>query len=126
MWRSNQRRAALPPDAFRPISPTVLTCDPPRALRRVLAACILALAAAACTRPASREECELLIRKTAELELQRQNVTDPAQIEKRTAELVAARGDKLLDKCVGRRIHDRAIACIQKATSEQEIDACLD
>ncbi len=119
---------ALPPAAFGPIHSAVLLRDSPRALRRVLAACTLALAlaTAACTRPASREECEVLIRKTAELELQRQNVTDPAQIEKRTAELVAARGDKLLDKCVGRRIHDRAIACIQKATSEQEIDACLD
>lgn len=93
------------------------------------AAAILAAAAiaiAGCGHPASVEECNTLIAKSAELELRAQNVTDPALIEQRIEAVKTARGEELLKKCVGKRITSRALQCVSRAASPQEVDACLE
>jgi hypothetical protein len=87
---------------------------------------VVPLLAAACGHPATREECEILARKTAELELKRRNVTDQDTIDKRTKELETARGDELFRTCLGRRITQKAMNCIARADSEKELDACLE
>lgn len=95
--------------------------------RLVTAACLAsaAVALAACGHPATEAECNTIIAKSAELELRAQNVTDPAVIAQRTEAVKAARGDELLKKCVGKRITDRALACVSRATTPEEVDKCL-
>src|SRR6185369_5347867 len=65
-----------------------------------------ALVLGACGHPATTEECNFIITKSAELELRAQNVTDPDTIAKRTEAVRAARGPELLRRCVGKRITD--------------------
>jgi hypothetical protein len=79
-----------------------------------------------CGRPATRAECDEIFDKSAAIELAAQNVTDPAEVQKRTAAVRAARGDDLVSKCVGRRITQRAMECVRKATSAEQVDRCLD
>lgn len=86
---------------------------------------LAAIALAGCGHPATVEECNTIIAKSAELELRAQNVTDPATIAQRTEAVKAARGEELLKKCVGKRITDRALACVARATAPKEVDACL-
>jgi len=86
----------------------------------------LSLLAAACGHPATRAECDEIITKSAEIELKAQNVLDPAEIEKRTADVRKARGDELLAKCVGRRITASALTCVRGASTAEQVDRCLD
>lgn len=90
--------------------------------------CITLLTAllAGCGHPASEQECEAIIDRIIELELEKQNVKDPAQIEQRKVEARKARGAELMSRCKGRRVTDASIACIKSAKSYEQIDnVCL-
>ncbi|MDI1446522.1 hypothetical protein [Polyangium sp. 6x1] len=98
--------------------------------RRGLAGASLMLAlgffGVGCGRPATRAECDEIFDKSAAIELAAQNVTDPAEVQKRTAAVRAARGDELVSKCVGRRITQRAMECVRKAGTAEQVDRCLE
>jgi hypothetical protein len=91
-----------------------------------LAAPVALLSIVACGHPATRGECEEIFQRSAEIELQAQSVTDPAEVKRRTEEFRAARGDKLLEECVGKRITDSAMDCVRNAKDAASFDACLD
>lgn len=87
-----------------------------------------ALAAATllgCGHPATRAECEEIFERSAEIELRSLNVTDLDEVKRRTQEAKQARGDALLEQCIGRRITDSAMACVREAQTAEELDACL-
>jgi hypothetical protein len=79
-----------------------------------------------CGHPASREECEAIFRRSAEIELRAQKVSDPKIIEERTAAVHEAKGKDLIDRCVGRRITNGALECVRKAESPDQVDRCLE
>lgn len=85
-----------------------------------------ALALAGCGHPATREECDAIITRSAEIELRAQRVTDPKAIAERVAAAKAQKGDDLFGRCVGRRITDRALACVRGAETAEQVDRCLD
>ena len=85
-----------------------------------------ALFAAGCGHPASRQECDEIFDKSAEIELRAQNVSDPKLIEERTAAVRASKGPELIDRCVGKRITSDALACVRRATTPEQMDKCLD
>lgn len=64
--------------------------------------------------------------RVIELKLKAQNVTDPAKVAERKAEAKTRLRDELLQKCVGRKVTDSAMACIRAAQSEEDIEKkCL-
>jgi len=77
------------------------------------------------SRRASPWPCEAIFQRSVEIELRAQNVTDPKIVAERAAAVRAARGDALIEKCVGRRITDRAVACVRQANTPAEVDGCL-
>ncbi len=79
---------------------------------------------AACGRPATQEDCELIIDRNVELQMKSMQITDPGMIEKRKAEIRAQMSDQLKG-CVGKRVTDGMIACVKKAQTADEIDQCL-
>jgi hypothetical protein len=89
-------------------------------------AALALLVLAGCGHPASVEECNTIIEKSAELELRAQNVTDPAVIAQRTDAVKSARGKELLGRCVGKRITNRALGCVEHAGSPKDVDRCLE
>jgi len=94
-------------------------------VRAALAISPFALLLAGCGHPATRADCDEIFDKSAELELRSQNVNDPAEIQKRTAAVRAARGEELIKKCMGRRITKGALECVRGATSADGVDRCL-
>lgn len=80
--------------------------------------------AAACGRPATEKDCELIIDRNVELQMKQMQITDPAAIEKRKAEIRSQLGDQLKG-CVGKRVTDGMMSCVQKAQTADEIDPCL-
>jgi hypothetical protein len=80
---------------------------------------------AACGHPATREECDELFTKNAEIELRTQKVTDPKLIADRIAAARSAEGDAFVGRCVGKRITPRALECVRRATTAEQVDRCL-
>lgn len=111
------------------VLPSVPRLAKPATLAPVIAAVALAmtaLAANGCGHPATTEDCNAIIAKSAELELRAQNITDPVVIQQRTEAVKGARGEELLKRCVGKRITDSALACVSRAGSPREVDKCLE
>ena len=79
---------------------------------------------AGCGHPATREECEAIMQKSAELTL-REQTSDPRVIEDRIAEFTKARGNELLEKCVGRTVTQSALQCVKRAEKPSDVDRCL-
>ncbi|MEM6786316.1 MAG: hypothetical protein AAGA56_07190 [Myxococcota bacterium] len=84
-----------------------------------------ALAAAGCGHSATREECEVIFRKSAELAAKSHDIKDPAEVERLVAQALSDKRDKL-EGCVGRRVTDEVLKCVPGATSEEELEACLE
>jgi hypothetical protein len=79
----------------------------------------------ACGHPATREECDELFTKNAEIELRAQKVTDAKTISDRTAAARTADGDAFAGRCVGKRITQGALDCVRRATTAEQVDHCL-
>lgn len=90
----------------------------------LLTTAALLVGVASCSHPASKAECESILRKTAELTLKEQT-KDPAVIEERIAAYERAHGEKAIEKCIGRAITKRALDCVQNADSEEKVNDCL-
>jgi hypothetical protein len=98
-----------------------------RSLSRCALPALLASAAflAACGHPATRAECDELFTKNAEIELRAQKVTDPKQIAERLSAARAAEGEAFSGRCLGRRITPRALDCVRRASTAEQVDRCL-
>ena len=117
--------ATEPAPRWRALSlPTRAT---PGAARTGAALTLLAavFALAGCGHPATHAECEEILRRAAEVELLQQK-TPPDKIAARVEEAAQARGSELTAKCVGKRITNEAMACMRKAQTPTQLDACLD
>jgi hypothetical protein len=90
-----------------------------------LGALVLGLFATGCGHPATTEECQEIFERSAAIELRKQKVTEPELVRQRTEEARATTGDDLLKQCLGRRITDRAMKCVRRANSAEELEACL-
>jgi hypothetical protein len=86
----------------------------------------LGLMVSACGHPATRDECESIFRHSAEIELHAQRVTDPKLVAERTEAVRLARGEELIQQCVGKRITARALKCVEKAATAEQVDHCLE
>lgn len=78
-----------------------------------------------CGHPATREECDELFAKNAEIELKAQRITDPKTVAERTAAARAAEGEAFAARCVGRRITKRALECVRRAGTAEQVDRCF-
>src|SRR5262245_53134136 len=85
---------------------------------------VIPLVVAACGRPATREDCELIIDRNVELEMKQMKIDDPGAIEKRKAEIRTSMEGQLKG-CVGKRVTDGMMKCVRTANSPDEIDACM-
>jgi hypothetical protein len=102
--------------------------SPPRLLPLALAGALTGAltALSGCGHPATRQECDEIFNKSAEIELRLQNVTEPKLVAERTAAVKAAKGDELIQRCLGKRITDKAMECVRKATTEGQMNECLE
>jgi hypothetical protein len=108
------------------VSPAMLRCSPSACrFGALLTVACSSLLAWGCGHPATREECTEIFERSAEIELRTQNITDPAEVRRRTAEAREAKGEQLLEQCIGKRITDRAMRCVRQAQTAEELDGCL-
>jgi hypothetical protein len=79
----------------------------------------LLLFVGACGRPATQQECDEIVVRVTELELKTRGIAGRDSQEVRDTK-EALRKTTLRD-CVGRRISDKAMACVRKADSAQKL-----
>jgi hypothetical protein len=83
--------------------------------------------AVGCGKPATMEDCQRIVVRMAELELQANHVSDPAQVEQQVAATKKSFRERAMKECVGRHLPASAMDCIDKATStDQILSECLD
>lgn len=75
----------------------------------------------ACGRPATSEECELIVERVAELELKATAVADARVVEEQVAAAKSAFQEQARRQCVGRRIPNGAMDCVRQAKTAKEI-----
>ncbi len=90
----------------------------------VAATALLASTATACGRRATEADCQLIVNKSFELEMQQSTGTDMPTIRKREAE-VRPELDEKIATCESRRVTERTMVCVRAATTMGEIDKCL-
>lgn len=83
-----------------------------------------AVTLAACGHPATLEECERIVDKSADLKMKEQKV-NPELIASRKQQLLDEKGPELIDKCKGKRITEAALRCIDRAETAAQVDRCL-
>lgn len=79
-------------------------------------------ALAGCGHPATKAECDQIFDKVVELELRGQNINDPAVVAQRKVEARNKLGADLGKKCEGRKMTDGTMACVNTATSYEDIE----
>ena len=83
-------------------------------------------ALAGCGHPASKEECEEIFQRSADIALKSQKApVDQAEAERQVADARAAKGQEMVEQCVGKRITDGAMQCIRKASTPDQLDKCV-
>ena len=86
-----------------------------------------ALVTSGCGRPATLEDCQQIIEKVTVLELKENQIQDPTEVADYIKEAKAAFKDEAEQRCIGKRISDKALACIARATKTEEVfEDCLD
>ena len=93
--------------------------------RHAVSAIVFGALLAGCGHPATREECDELFAKNAEIELRAQRIVDPKTVAERIAAARAAEGEAFANRCLGRRITKRALSCVRRATTADQVDRCL-
>lgn len=100
-----------------------------RSLKCLIGAVVVApliLVTAACGHPATREECDEIFTRSAELALKEKDVSERGEVDEQILKARTVKGDKLIEECLGKRITEKAMECVRGAESPQELDACLD
>jgi hypothetical protein len=93
---------------------------------RSLAAVFLAPVAfmlVACGHPATETECRAILSKNVEIQLKSVEKTTPEVFAKKRKEYEASFEGELKD-CVGKRVTDALLACIQAADTDEKVSAC--
>lgn len=95
------------------------------ALSRGIAAIVSALVLG-CGRPATEAECREILRKAAELELAQRLDNDRALIEKELKGIEETMRGPMMERCVGKRISEKALTCVRAAkTADEVVSICL-
>jgi hypothetical protein len=88
-------------------------------------ATLLALAALGCGRKATVEDCEQIVKRITELELE--SVVPEQELGAEVQQTQETFRQRALSDCVGKRISDKSLGCVATAKSSATIiDECLD
>ena len=77
-----------------------------------------------CGHKASENDCAFILDRNVEVQMKSMHITDPVAIDKRKQEVQASLKAELAG-CIGKRITDAMMACVARAQSAEDIDACM-
>jgi hypothetical protein len=81
----------------------------------------LLLGPSACGKPATEADCEKIVTRVTELELKASNVSDPQQVQAQINEAQRSFKARALKDCVGRRLSQKTLRCVEDAKEARQI-----
>jgi hypothetical protein len=96
-----------------------------RLAKSLLAVLVLLLLCSACGRHATHADCQLIVDRSVEVQLNEQSQTDPKAMAKRKGEIRAELDDEIGSCERNRRVTDKMMACVQSASTTSDMDKCL-
>ena len=91
----------------------------------LLGTCCLFVSSIGCGRKATVDDCQRIVKRITELELK--DVVSEQQIGSEISDAQQAFRERALSDCVGRRITEKSLACVETAaTAAAIIDDCFD
>jgi hypothetical protein len=78
----------------------------------------------ACGHKATENDCAFILNRNVEVQMKAMHISDPVAIDKRKQEVQTSLKAELTG-CVGKRITDAMMACVARAESAEDIDACM-
>jgi hypothetical protein len=91
-------------------------------LMRQLLMCWAALSLVlGCGRPATVGDCERIISRVAELELKEVEISDQEVVKSQIEGTQAAFRERMMSDCVGRRLRQSSLDCVNRATSANQV-----
>lgn len=79
-----------------------------------------------CGRPATEDDCTLILRRAARLELESRLENSQSLVESEIKQIEESMRSQMMKQCVGKRITESALTCVKHAkTSKQLFDECL-
>ena len=77
-----------------------------------------------CGRPATEQDCQLIVDRNVELAMKNLAISDPAQIDKRKQQIRTEQQDGI-KACVGKNVTDKMMDCVKNAQKQEDIDGCF-
>jgi hypothetical protein len=88
---------------------------------------VIAIVLCGCGRPATVEDCEYVVERIVQLELEQRNQGDPETVKVEADRTKQVLRESTMKDCVGKRITDGAMECVRNAKTSQEIvEDCFD
>lgn len=84
-------------------------------------AAVALFSAIGCGRPATVSDCERIISRVAELELKEVEVSDQEVVKSQIESAQAAFRERMMTDCVGRRLRQSSLDCVDRATSANQV-----
>ncbi len=84
---------------------------------------LVGAALTACGRPATEDDCNKVVEKNVEVQLKKMNITDPSAIESEKGRIRASLKDSI-KQCVGRRVTDGMMRCVEQSKTPEDLDKC--
>jgi hypothetical protein len=78
----------------------------------------------ACSRPATENDCEFIVRRVVELRL-RTGLDGSAEAKLSADALTSELKEEIRKRCVGKPITDRALQCVRGATKPRQVIECF-
>ena len=78
-----------------------------------------------CGRPATKAECEEIVERMARLQIESTRPARPETIQVEVEQTKAKLHDKTMEYCVGKRVTNRAMECVRKATTAEAVELCF-
>lgn len=76
-----------------------------------------------CSHPATTADCTKIVEKSVELTLSKMN-RSPEEVEKQKSEALAQLSDRI-HECVGKKITNGMLRCVDKSESMDDVSNCL-
>jgi hypothetical protein len=92
-----------------------------RVVRLWWPSCVALLLTFGCGRPATVSDCERIISRVAELELKEVDISDQAVVKSQIEGTQAAFRERMMSDCVGRRLRQSSLDCINNATTANQV-----
>lgn len=89
---------------------------------------IVAALLSGCGRPATVEDCGVIVDRVARLQIQESRpLTAPEVVEREVKTEKTLLKQRIEERCVGKRITEKTLKCVQSATTSSEIvETCFD